>query len=45
MLTPRHGIFPLLDGRRIIVAGGGTHSGSSLSTVVEVLDTRRVERP
>jgi N-acetylneuraminic acid mutarotase len=42
MPTARHGIFPLLVGDRIIVAGGGTRSASSITDVVEVLDTRRV---
>jgi N-acetylneuraminic acid mutarotase len=45
MPTARHGIFPLLAGRRIIVAGGGARAGSAVSGVVEVLDTRRVDRP
>jgi len=31
----------LLDGDRIIVAGGGVRAASSISNVVEVLDTRR----
>jgi len=41
MPTARHGIFPLLAGERIIVAGGGIRAASSISGVVEVLDTRR----
>jgi len=41
MPTARHGIFPLLAGDRIIVAGGGVRAASSISSVVEVLDTRR----
>jgi N-acetylneuraminic acid mutarotase len=45
MPTPRHGIFPLLHGRRIIVAGGGTQAGYSSSRIVEILDTRRISRP
>lgn len=45
MPTARHGIFPLLHGKRIIVAGGGTRAAYSISGVVEVLDTRRVGRP
>lgn len=38
MLTAEHGIFPVLDGNRIHVAGGGVHSGGSESTVHEVLE-------
>jgi hypothetical protein len=38
MPTPRHGIFPVLDGDRIDVAGGGVEAGFSSSTVHEVLD-------
>ena len=41
MPTARHGIFPVLAGDRIIVAGGGIRAASSTSSVVEVLDTRR----
>lgn len=41
MPSARHGIFPLLAGDRIIVAGGGTRSAESVSDVVEVLDLRR----
>jgi N-acetylneuraminic acid mutarotase len=37
MPTARHGIFPLLSGGQILVAGGGIVSGYSQSTVVEVL--------
>jgi len=45
MPTARHGIFPLLAGKRIVVAGGGMKAAGSASNVVEVLDTRRVSRP
>jgi N-acetylneuraminic acid mutarotase/glucose/arabinose dehydrogenase len=38
MPTARHGIFPVLDGTRIHVAGGGVKAGGSSSTVHEVLD-------
>ena len=38
MPTARHGIFPVLDGNRIDVAGGGVESGDSSSTAHEVLD-------
>lgn len=38
MPTARHGIFPVLDGSRIYVAGGGVESGDSVSNVNEVLD-------
>jgi N-acetylneuraminic acid mutarotase len=41
MPTARHGIFPVLTGDRIIVAGGGVRAASSISDVVEVLETRR----
>jgi N-acetylneuraminic acid mutarotase len=36
MLTARHGIFPLLVGPRIVVAGGGTQAGHSSSSKVEI---------
>ena len=36
MPTARHGIFPLLYGDEIYVAGGGTHSGYSFSNVLQV---------
>jgi N-acetylneuraminic acid mutarotase len=36
MPTARHGIFPLVIGGRIYVAGGGTQAGSSTSSVLEV---------
>jgi N-acetylneuraminic acid mutarotase len=38
MPTARHGIYPVLDGTRIHVAGGGVEAGDSSSTVHEVLD-------
>lgn len=38
MPTARHGIFPVLDGTQIHVAGGGVEAGDSSSTVHEVLD-------
>jgi N-acetylneuraminic acid mutarotase len=38
MPTARHGIFPVLDGTRIHLAGGGVEAGDSSSTVHEVLD-------
>ena len=38
MPTARHGIFPLLYAGRIYVAGGGTRSGSSSSTLFEVVN-------
>jgi N-acetylneuraminic acid mutarotase len=38
MPTARHGIFPVLAGHRIYVAGGGVESGHSSSTAHEVLD-------
>jgi len=38
MPTARHGIFPVLDGTRIHLAGGGVQSGHSSSTAHEVLD-------
>jgi N-acetylneuraminic acid mutarotase len=36
MPTARHGIFPLLFGDEIYVAGGGTHSGYSFSNVLQI---------
>jgi N-acetylneuraminic acid mutarotase len=37
--TPRHGIFPIAVANRILVAGGGEHSGGgSPSSVLEILD-------
>jgi N-acetylneuraminic acid mutarotase/glucose/arabinose dehydrogenase len=38
MPTARHGIFPMLDGTRIHVVGGGVEAGDSTSTVNEVLN-------
>lgn len=38
MPTARHGIYPVLDGTRIRVVGGGVESGDSSSTADEVLD-------
>ncbi len=38
MPTARHGIFPVLDGTRIHLAGGGVQAGDSSSTAHEVLD-------
>ena len=35
--TARHGIFPLAEDNRIIVAGGGIQAGFSQSDVVEIL--------
>jgi N-acetylneuraminic acid mutarotase len=37
MPTARHGIFPVVDGTQIHVAGGGVKAGFSSSTVHEVL--------
>jgi N-acetylneuraminic acid mutarotase len=39
MPTARHGIYPVLEGTRIHVAGGGVQAGDSSSTVHEVLDS------
>ena len=36
MPTARHGIFPVLIGQRIYVAGGGTKAGYSNSTILEI---------
>lgn len=38
MPTARHGIYPVLDGTRIHLAGGGVEAGDSSSTAHEVLD-------
>lgn len=38
MPTARHGIFPVIEGARLHVAGGGVESGGSSSTVHEVID-------
>jgi N-acetylneuraminic acid mutarotase len=40
MPTARHGIFPVLLGNRITVAGGGVQAGFSASSVVETLTVR-----
>lgn len=40
MPTARHGIFPVLLGNRITVAGGGVQAGFSSSSVVETLTAR-----
>jgi N-acetylneuraminic acid mutarotase len=45
MPTARHGIFPLVAGSRIYVAGGGIRAASSISGVLEVLETRHVATP
>jgi N-acetylneuraminic acid mutarotase len=37
MPTARHGIFPLLSGNKIYVAGGGIQSGNSQSNILEIL--------
>ncbi len=39
--TARHGIFPLLDHGRVLVAGGGTRAGFGQSTVFEALWARQ----
>lgn len=38
MPTPRHGIFPVLDGSRILVAAGGTRAAGSRSRAMEILE-------
>jgi N-acetylneuraminic acid mutarotase len=38
--TARHGIFPVLTGNRITVAGGGAQAGFSASSTVEAYTTR-----
>ena len=38
MTTPRHGMYPVLFGGRIFVAGGGTVFGFSQSDVLEILN-------
>ena len=43
MPTARHGIFPVLDGTRIHVAGGGVRAGFSSSTVNEVLELEQTD--
>jgi N-acetylneuraminic acid mutarotase len=40
MPTPRHGIFPVLTGNRITIAGGGVQAGFSASSVVETYTAR-----
>ncbi|GGM12855.1 Kelch repeat-containing protein [Nakamurella endophytica] len=40
MPTARHGIYPVVVGNRITVAGGGVQSGFSSSSVVETLTVR-----
>jgi N-acetylneuraminic acid mutarotase len=40
MPTARHGIFPVLTGNRITVAGGGVQAGFSASSAVETLTVR-----
>jgi N-acetylneuraminic acid mutarotase len=40
MPTARHGIFPVLLGNRITVAGGGVQAGFSSSSIVETLTVR-----
>jgi N-acetylneuraminic acid mutarotase len=40
MPTARHGIFPVLVGNRITIAGGGVQAGSSSSSLVEILTAR-----
>lgn len=40
MLTARHGIFPVLTGNRITVAGGGVQAGFSASSAVETYTAR-----
>jgi hypothetical protein len=45
MPTARHGIFPIAVGSRIYVAGGGIRAASSMSRVLEVLETRHVAPP
>ncbi|MBG6239956.1 N-acetylneuraminic acid mutarotase [Mycetocola sp. CAN_C7] len=40
MLTARHGIFPILTGNRITVAGGGVQAGFSASSAVETYTAR-----
>ncbi|MCU1438310.1 MAG: Kelch repeat-containing protein [Naasia sp.] len=40
MPTARHGIFPVLLGNRITVAGGGVQAGFSASSIVQTLTLR-----
>ena len=37
MLTARHGIFPVLSGNKVYVAGGGVRAGASSSNLLEVM--------
>ena len=37
MLTPRHGIFPVLYQNRIYVAAGGPHNDESACNILEIL--------
>jgi N-acetylneuraminic acid mutarotase len=39
MPTARHGIFPVVGDGKILVAGGGVHSGYSSSNVFEIFST------
>ena len=45
MPTARHGIFPVLSGNQIFVAGGGVHFGGSGSAVLEVFTPFQVPEP
>lgn len=40
--TARHGIFPVVDGGMIYVAGGGTRAGESESNLLEMIWPRRL---
>lgn len=40
MLTARHGIFPILVGNRITVAGGGVKAGFSASSITQTYTAR-----
>jgi len=40
MLAAKHGIFPVLVGSRIVVAGGGTAAGHSSSSSVEIYNPK-----
>ena len=35
--SPRHGIYPVVDGNRIFVIGGGVVAGASESKITEIL--------
>jgi N-acetylneuraminic acid mutarotase len=39
MLTARHGIYPVLDGQRVYVVGGGVAAGASSSPLFEIYIT------